>query len=183
MNHARTIRTTFVAIGLASALLALPPGEPAGAAENEGPVNQTHPWSGGMALGFVGNTPDATALALNFNIDRFLTRQVSVGPLLQLGVTGDLTQVGTSGQAKYWLDISETDHRAKLVLQGGFGFVHAGLYGTDTSWLIPLGVGLDYKVDRTLALSATFLLNFTDVEPSRGAYTSVMPGLTFGIRF
>ena len=101
----------------------------------------TGAWSGGGALGFLGNTPDGTAFALNFNADGFLTRNVSLGPLLQLAFTGDMTQVGFSGQAKYWIAIPDTGNRAKLVLQAGLGFVHADFLRSDTSWLIPLGVG------------------------------------------
>ena len=142
-----------------------------------------HEWSGGAAIGFLGNTPDGTAFAFNLNADRFLNRNFSIGPLMQLGVTGDLTQVGLSGQGKYWIDIPDTSDKLKLVLQGGLGFAHADMRGSDTSWLIPLGVGLDYKVDERVALTSTFLLNFTDLAPNPGAHTTVMPGLTFGIRF
>lgn len=140
-------------------------------------------WSGGAAIGFLGNTPDGTAFALNIHGDRFLNRNFSIGPLMQLGVTGDMSQVGLSGQGKYWVNIPDTSDKLKLVLQGGLGFAHADLRGSDTSWLIPLGVGLDYKVDERMALTSTFLLNFTDLEPRPGTHTTVMPGLTVGVRF
>lgn len=159
-------------LGQPSALAADPP--------ESGPVNQ---WSGGAAVGFLGNTPDDTAFAFNLHADRFLERRVSIGPLLQMGITGDMTLVGLSGQGKYWIDIPDTSDRAKLVLQGGLGFAHADMRGSDTSWLIPLGVGLDYKVDPGLFLTTTFLLNFTDLNLGGGNSTTVMPGLTFGIRF
>lgn len=152
-----------------------------GLAQTEGPPARE--WSGGAALGFLGNTPDGTAFALNMHGDRFLNRTFSIGPLMQLGVTGDMTQVGLSGQGKYWVDIPDTSDKLKLVLQGGLGFVHADLRGSDTSWLIPLGVGLDYKVDDRISLTSTFLLNFTDLEPRPGTHTTVMPGLTVGVRF
>lgn len=140
-------------------------------------------WTGGAAIGFLGNTPDATAFAANFNADVFLTSEVSIGPLLQLGATGDLTQIGLSGQAKYWVELSKIDKRAKLTLQAGIGFLHADLHESDTSWLIPLGVGLDYALTQRVGLTATFLLNFTDIHTGRGTDAHVMPGLTFGIRF
>jgi hypothetical protein len=57
----------------------------------------TPTWSGGAPVGFLSNTPDGTAFAFNLHADRFLQRNVSFGPLLQLGFTGDLTQVGFSG--------------------------------------------------------------------------------------
>ena len=140
-------------------------------------------WSGGAAIGFLANTPDGTAFATNLNADYFLNRQVSVGPLAQLAVTGDLFQIGVSGQGKYWLDLPGLDQRLKMNLQGGLGFLHAGLHRSDTSFLIPIGVGLDFALNQQVSLISTFLLNFTDVDTGRGTDTNVMPGLTFGIRF
>ena len=140
-------------------------------------------WSGGAAIGFLGNTPDGTAFATNVHADYFLTHQVSVGPLAQLAVTGDLFQFGFSGQGKYWLDLAGLDTRLKMNLQGGLGFLHADLHRSDTSFLIPIGVGLDFALSQQVSLTSTFLLNFTDVNTGRGTDASVMPGLTFGIRF
>ena len=140
-------------------------------------------WSGGAAVGFLNNTPDGTAVALNLHADRFLQRNVSLGPLLQLGFTEDMTQVGFSGQGKYWIDISQTDNRAKLVLQAGVGFVHADHARNDTSFLIPLGMGVDYSMTQAIGLTGTFLLNFTDLNTGPRTHTNVMPGVAFGVRF
>lgn len=140
-------------------------------------------WSGGAALGFLGNTPDGTAFALNFNADYFINSQISVGPLAQFAFTGDLFQMGFSGQGKYWFSLPGTDSRLKFNLQAGLGFLYADLHRSDTSWLIPIGIGVDYKLNNNLALTSTFLLNFTDVNTGRGTDASVMPGLTFGVRF
>jgi hypothetical protein len=140
-------------------------------------------WSGGAAVGFLGNTPDGTAFATNFNADYFLTKQLSIGPLAQIAATGDLFQFGFSGQAKYWLDLPGLDKRLKVNVQGGLGFLHSDLFTSDDSWLIPIGVGLDYALNQKLSLTSTFLLNFTDVHTGRGTDAHVMPGLTFGLRF
>ena len=140
-------------------------------------------WSGGAAIGFLGSTPDGTAFATNLHADYFLNRQLSVGPLAQFAVTGDLFQLGLSGQVKYWLDLPGIDKRLKVNLQGGLGFLYADLHSSDASWLIPIGVGVDYALNQRLSLISTFLLNFTDVNTGRGTDASVMPGLTFGIRF
>ena len=139
--------------------------------------------SGGAAIGFLGNTPDGTAFATNLHADYFLNRQISVGPLAQFAVTGDLFQVGVSGQGKYWLNLPGLDNRLKVNLQGGVGFLYADLHSSDTSWLIPIGVGADYELNQQLSLTSTFLLNFTDLDTGRGTDASVMPGLTFGVRF
>ena len=144
---------------------------------------QAGDWSGGAAIGFLGYTPDGTAFATNLHADYFLNRQISIGPLAQFAVTGDLFQVGVSGQGKYWLNLPGLDKRWKVNLQGGLGFMYADLHSSDTSWLIPIGVGADYELNQQLSLTSTFLLNFTDVDTGRGTDASVMPGLTFGIRF
>jgi hypothetical protein len=139
--------------------------------------------SAGGAIGFLANTPDGAAFAFNLNADYFLNRNVSLGPLFQLAATGDLSQVGFSGQGKFWIDLPGTENRAKLTLQGGLGFVHSDLVGSDTSWLIPMGVGVDYMLTSKISFTTTFLLNFTDLDTGGGTDAHVMPGLTFGLRF
>src|SRR5438445_790881 len=101
-------------------------------------------WTGGAALGFLGNTDDRTAFAMNLNVERFLNRSFSVGPLLQFGVTGNLTQIGVSGQVKYWLNLSKA---LKLTAQGGLGFMHTDVPGSGTSLLVPLGVGFRLRAE------------------------------------
>jgi len=91
-----------------------------------------------------------------------------------------MIQLGLSGQAKYWMDLHIPNRDAKLVLQGGLGFLHSK---GDTSWLLPFGIGVDYPVDRKMSLMATFLLNFTGVDAGLGNGTHLMPSITVGVRF
>jgi hypothetical protein len=178
MRRTQTLLAWVFAVGVAVAVIGVPGPATAQAAES-----QAGTWTGGGALGFLANTPDDTAFALNLDFGYRLNREFSVGPLVQLGFTGDMTLVGLSGQAKYSLAVPGTEDRGKLVLQAGLGFVHADFFQSDTSWLIPLGVGFEFAVDRRLAVTATFLLNFTDLDTGGGTGTNVMPGLTFGVRF
>lgn len=143
----------------------------------------TRTWSGGGSIGFLANTPDGTAFAFNLHADRFVNRNISLGPLLQTAFTGNMNQVGFSGQGKYWINVPETDNRLKIALQGGLGFIHSDFFRDDTSWLIPIGVGLDFAISRTVSLTTDFLLNFTDLNTGGGTGANVMPGLTFGVRF
>lgn len=184
-----TLKALLYSLLLASLVIGTLP-IPTGAEVNQ---FQTGQWSGGAGLGFLGNTVDGTVFALKGHADYFLNRFFSVGPLAQFAVSGDLTQFGLSVQAKYWWDIPGSNNLAKLVLQGGIGFVKAARTlqpfagDSDASFLIPLGVGLDYTVTKSLALTADFLLNITDLNTfdrlavEKG--TNVMPGLYFGIRF
>lgn len=143
-------------------------------------------WSAGATMGFLANTPDDTAFALNLEAEGKMSQKFSIGPLLQLGFTDDLTLVGLSGQGKYAIGIPELGERFKVVLQGGIGFVHADKGPSDTSFLIPLGVGVDYQINPGLAFKSDFILNFTDLDIGRGRGnddTNVMPSLTFGVRY
>ena len=155
----------------------------AGPGPTQAANSQSGTWTGSSALGLLANTPDDTAFAFNLDFNYRVNHELSVGPLLQLGLTGDLTLIGASGQAKWWLNVPGTGDRGKLVWQAGLGFVHADFRQSDTSWLLPIGVGFEYVLDRRLAVTTTFLLNFTDLDTGGGTGTHVMPGLTLGVRF
>ena len=137
----------------------------------------------GGGIGFLGATPSGTAFALNGYLDYFFARYLSVGPLAQVSFTGNMSLFALSPQVKYWIDIPETGNRARVVLQGGFGFVHANRYESDASWIIPLGVGVDYALSPGIDLTGTFMLNFADLDTGHGKGAHTMPGLFFGVRF
>ena len=81
--------------------------------------------------------------------------------------------------------------------KAALGSFVAGIEDTDSgtantygSFLIPIGVGLDYAVTERLALTTDFLLNFTSLGETvraRGQefdlHTNVMPAFYIGIRF
>ena len=175
MRPGRSVVAWLLAVTVTSVLTVY-----AGAGCSEATEPAPGVWTGGAAVGFLGNTADATAFAMNLNVERFFNRSFSVGPLLQFGVTGDMTQIGASGQVKYWMNLSR---ELKLTAQGGVGFVHTDFRGNDTSFLIPIGVGFDYALSRNVSATSTFLLNITDVDTGFNNHHHVMPGLTFGLRF
>jgi hypothetical protein len=156
-------------------------------------------WSGGAGIGFLANTPDGIAeLAFNGHADYFVSHSFSIGPLAQYAGAGNDFLFGLSPQAKYWLDIPGIGSPTKVVFQSGIGFVRAGIKDTDGSgtadtygsFLVPLGVGLDYAMSERLAVTADFLLNFTslgDTVRARGQefdlHTNVMPAFYLGVRF
>lgn len=174
MRSYHAVLASLVLAGLCSCVVA------AGSARAADTVKGT--WSGEGTIGFITNTLDDTAFAFNLNFDRFLARDLSLGPLVQLAFTGDLTQTGVSAQAKYWIGGAKPKGRWLMPLQIGIGFVHSDFEGSDTSWLIPLGAGLVYRSSDSLSLSATFWLNFSDLE-TRSEDTNIMPALAFGLRF
>src|SRR3989442_3865601 len=104
-------------------------------------------WTFGGGLGFLGDTPDGTAFAMNFYADAFIARNLSLGPLLQLGFTGDMAQIGVSRQVKYWIDIPGTANRLKGVPEAGIRFVPTGLRHDETSRPILVRAGAAYRLD------------------------------------
>ena len=123
----------------------------------------------GAGLGLQANTVDDTAFAIGLSGDYFFTNSFSIGPLMQFGVTGDLFQFGLSAQAKYTFDLPSVPD-LKPHLEGGIGFLYANLdrpgsgNKDDTSFLIPLGVGLEYRLNPRLSLDTTAFFNFTDIN-------------------
>ena len=136
-----------------------------------------------MGAGVLGDTPGGigkpsdTAFALNLYADRFIDPNVSLGPLLQVA---DFSLVALSIQPKYWLDVALPNPGAKMNFQAGLGFLHTK---GDTSFVIPIGIGIDYPINRTFSFAMTILLNFTGIDAGLGSGVHLMPGLTLGVRF
>ena len=171
---------------------------PAGRAQADIQDLSSGRWSGGMGAGFLGSTPDGIAeFAINAHADYFIAERLSLGPLAQYAGGGNDFLIGLSAQAKYWWDIPGTERLVKLVLQGGVGFVRAGIKDTDSgiantygSFLLPIGIGIEYALTPRLAVTANFLLNITSLgEMVRlGAqdvdlHTNMMPSFYLGLRF
>jgi hypothetical protein len=174
----RRLSARLLGVALAAGLAGL---SPAGAAE--GADMQPGDVTVRTGFGVLGNTPDGTAFAASTNIDFFVLPGFSVGPLFQLAFTGDSTQFGLSGQLKYWFAIPGTDRQLTVTPQAGIGFIHNSFREGDTSWLVPVGLSVDYRVTRWMSLDGTFLMNFTDLDTGRGTGATFMPGFTLGVRF
>jgi len=134
----------------------------------------------GVEAGAQFATAESTALGLAFSGDFFFNQNFSIGPLLQVGVTDDLFQFGPTAQLKYTYDI---DRRLKASLQGGAGFIYAhytkGPNRHDTSFLIPVGPGLEYNISDDFSLGTTLLFNFNDLSnvKNENFYVSLLGGL------
>src|SRR5260370_16514572 len=80
MKRRGTLGTWMAALAVAAGLIGL-----GGAAE--GADLKPGAWTYGAGFGFLRETPDGTAFALNVNAETFLIERLSVGPLLHLGFT------------------------------------------------------------------------------------------------
>jgi hypothetical protein len=176
----RTMRVLALAglLAATSVVAAVEPGE----AQDKG-------WGVGTDLGFISGSVDGTVFALNFQLDYYLDRAFSFGPMLQLVPSGDLTQVAVAGVARYHFWTGAVN----IVPFAGIGFIHASvergsgpgrLDTNDTSHYIPLGVTFEYQLAKKLALASTVMLNLHDLnlDPPIGRdRTSV--AVMFGFRF
>ncbi len=140
----------------------------------------------GVDIGLQAATADATAFALGLSGDYFITHNFSVGPLLQFGFTDDLFQIGPTIQAKYTFDLP-ANPKLKLHLQGGIGFIYTELDRggrpdtNETSFLIPLGFGGEYRLNRQISIGSTVLFNITDLDDVRNEnfFFTWLTGLRF----
>jgi hypothetical protein len=140
-------------------------------------------WSGGAAIGFLGYTPDGTAFATECSRRLFSESSGFGGPSCAIGRDGRFISVRLVGTGEVLARPARIGYAIEDEPARGLGFLHADLHTSDTSFLIPIGVGLDYTLNQQVSLISTFLLNFTDVETGRRTDANMMPGLTFGVRF
>ncbi|MDH5739976.1 MAG: outer membrane beta-barrel protein [Nitrospira sp.] len=194
MTHPFISRRPVVLLLLLTVLIVTPTGLVSAHDSTAGGMGR---WSGGTGVGFLGGTPDGVEFALNGHLNYFISEEISIGPLVQYAGAGDDFLFGLTAQGKYWWAIPGTNNQTKLVLQGGIGFVRAGVrepeigFGdTFSSFLIPLGIGVDHAVNEQVSVTADFMLNITSLGrefrvAGREAdfHTNVMPGLYFGVRF
>ena len=148
-------------------------------------------WGFGSDLGLTTGTVNGTVLTLGFNLDYYIDRNFSVGPMMLISPIGDLFQIAFAGVARYHIRLN---NGINLVPFTGIGLIHADLdSGTgpgsidrnDTSWYIPIGLSLEYQVVHNIALSSTLIVNLHDINlsPSLSQNDHTSVALLFGFRF
>ena len=177
------IRRGYWLLGLCAVVLALALQHPAGAQEPQSRLGF------GTDLGFWSGTVDGTRFTLGFNLDYYLDRAFSVGPMVLLAPTGDLTNIAIAGVARYHFRFGAVN----LVPFSGIGLLHSDLDKgsgpgridrNDTSYYIPIGLTAEYQLAPKLALANTLLFNLHNIDLSPSVErddTSVT--LLFGFRF
>lgn len=139
----------------------------------------------GTDVGVWTGTAADERFALGFNLDYYLGPAFSVGPMVLLAPTGDLTEIAFAPVVRYHIRLTHLN----LVPFAGVGFVHADLErgrvdDSDTSYYIPLGLTAEVPVSEHIALAGTLLVNLHNLEldpPVGEDDTSV--ALMFGLRF
>jgi hypothetical protein len=150
-------------IALCAGLLMLAAGQQAWAQETAAPANRAGHFAFGFGFGPMLSTESGSILGLEFTGDYFVSHELSVGPLLQVGLDDGYSQVGLTAQIKYTFDI-DANPMIHPHVQGGMGFIHASNGGSQTDFLLPLGGGIDVEVAKHLFLNTTLLLNVTGLR-------------------
>lgn len=129
-----------------------------------------HRWGFGSGLGFTSGTVNGTVFTLGFNLDYYLDRNFSIGPMMLISPSGDLFQISMAGVGRYHFRFN---NGVNLVPFVGFGLTHADLDRgagparidrNDTSWYAPIGFSLEYQVVHNIAISSTFIVNLHDIN-------------------
>jgi len=148
-------------------------------------------WGFGSDLGITTGTVDGTVFTMGFNLDYYLDRNFSVGPMVQFSPMSDLFQVSGAAVGRYHFRLN---NGFNLVPFTGIGVLHLNLdRGTgpgridrnDTSWYIPIGLSVEYQAVHNVAISSTLIVNLHDVDlvPSLREKDRTSVALLFGFRF
>jgi hypothetical protein len=138
----------------------------------------------GTGMGFHAGTADGAVFGLFLDGGYDLDQHLSIGPLLQLGMSSDLFLVGLSGQFKYTM---RTPALPGIIpyLQGGVGFmaIDVDRPGRDdgVGFLVPFGGGFDVELGKNVLLGTAVLLNYTNADVS--GQPPIFMSWLFGVRF
>ena len=142
-------------------------------------------WQASAAAGFTVS-PGAFLIAaealypLEANVSTERIRGgISVGPLLQIGFTGNHLLLGPTGNVRYTLELPSLP-RLKPYAEGGLGFLVSKKKGDPTfgSALIVLGGGADYMLRENLGVGARSYLNIAP-GPGEDFFISFLGGVSY----
>jgi hypothetical protein len=148
-------------------------------------------WGFGSGLGFTSGTVDGTVFTLGFNLDYYIDRNFSIGPMALISPAGDLFQIAMAGVGRYHFRFN---NGVNLVPFVGFGLIHADLDRgsgpslidrNDTSWYVPIGMSLEYQVVHNIAITSTLIVNLHDINlaPSLPDKDRTSVSLLFGFNW
>lgn len=94
----RQISSTFSRWTSAASLLAILAAGTAGASPA---LADDQRWGFGSDLGLTTGTVDGTVFTLGFNLDYYIDRNFSIGPMMQISPMSDLFQISFAGVGRY----------------------------------------------------------------------------------
>lgn len=136
-------------------------------------------WGFGVDAGLWGATVDGNVRpAFGANLDYYVDRAFSVGPMVLFSTGKDLTEFAMAGVVRYhW-----RTPIGNIVPFTGLGFVRADWKDrSSTSHYVPIGLSFEYQLTKKLALSTTGIFNlhylFAPTQDEKSAT------LLFGLRY
>lgn len=118
--------------------------------------------------GGLGFTADPGTFLLNFEAERFMRDEVTVGVAIHLGVDDDNLLVSPILFTRYIFDLSGSTNdlvkKTKPFVQAGLGFTYLEVdtrsrNKDDTNFLMSFGFGLDYPLNSTIDVGSRMLIN------------------------
>lgn len=140
----------------------------------EVPAEPEKLWSVRSGLGF---TVDPDSFLINFEVERFMRKEVAVGFAIQLGADDDYVLVSPHLFARYVFDLSrassEFARKAQPYAQGGLGLTHlavdsslkvGGSDKSETDFMMNFGIGVDYPLNRSITIGTRMLINIVPAD-------------------
>jgi opacity protein-like surface antigen len=140
-------------------------------------------WIGEAGAGFT-SSPDTFLLTVEG--DYYFDQHVALGPLLQLGLSGDDTIIAPTANVRYVFDAAETPF--KPFVQGGAGFAYLEKDGRrgdddDIGFLFNFGGGTDFRISDNMQLGTGVMFNFLPGDVLGEDYFFSWRVLSVGVRF
>jgi hypothetical protein len=137
----------------------------------------------------VGFTADPGSFLTSILADFRVLPTLSVGPLMQFGISGNTFLIAPTLNVQYTLPVTVNGaEQLKPFAQGGMGLVYIekdlpGPNAYDTDFLINFGLGADYWLNNRMAVGSNFLFNFVPGKVLDEAFFLSWQFLTFRYNF
>jgi len=125
-------------------------------------------WSVG---GGIGLTASPTTFLMNFDLPYNFGNNLSLGPQMQIGVTGGATVVSMTANGRYDIDFSMGNAESATIrpfVNAGLGFTYEsigpdfnifGVSNSGTGFLIAMGGGLEFRMTDHVSLESAVQFN------------------------
>ncbi len=137
-------------------------------------------------IGGIGLTGGPTMLLLGGEMSYHLDEDGAIGPLVQVGVSGDDTFLGVSFHYKhhFYLDEGGALSRFRPFAQGGLGFAYLDKGNRDGwSLLLHVGGGVQYHINPTTHLGSNILFDFLPNDPVGDSFIFAWQVVQIGFSF
>jgi hypothetical protein len=142
--------------------------------------------------GGIGFTADPEAFLMGLEAEYSLTRDLRIGPLLQIATEDETTIVAPTANLKFLVPMPENAKglaRLHPFFQGGLGFAYVekerdGRHDEDdVGFLVNAGFGCDYMLTDRFGVGSNLLFNVLPAETAGERFFFSWQVVTFTVRF